>query len=119
MFKKGLLMKLAVIGSRKLKGIKIEEYIPDGVTEIVSGGADGVDTLAKEFANRREILLVEFLPNYKKYGKGAPLVRNREIAEYADEALALWDGESRGTAYTVKLFQKLNKRVKIVIINEK
>ncbi len=111
-------MKLAVIGSRRLTGIEIGRYIPEGVTEIVSGGANGVDTLAKEFASRTGIKLSEFLPNYKRYGRGAPLKRNEEIAEYADEALALWDGRSRGTEYTIKLFQKLNKKVQIVIIEE-
>ena len=42
-------MKLAIIGSRNLTETEIDEYIPCGVTEIVSGGAKGIDTLAREY----------------------------------------------------------------------
>ena len=43
-------MKLAIVGSRNVKDIVIGAYMPDDVTEIVSGGAKGVDTLAMEYA---------------------------------------------------------------------
>ena len=43
-------MKLAIIGSRGIKNINFSKYISENVTEIVSGGAKGVDTLAREFA---------------------------------------------------------------------
>lgn len=32
-------MKLAVIGSRNLNIVNLSKYLPQGVTEIVSGGA--------------------------------------------------------------------------------
>ena len=107
-------MKLAVIGSRSLYPTDIEKYIPEGVTEIVSGGARGADSAAANYALRAGIKLTEFLPEYDKYGKGAPLKRNHLIAEYADEVLAFWDGESRGTLYTIKLFRELGKPVRIL-----
>ena len=69
-------MKIAIIGSRTLKIDDIEKYIPDNVTEIVSGGAMGVDLSAREYAVKRGIKLSEFLPEYEKYKKGAPLKRN-------------------------------------------
>ena len=108
-------MKLAIIGSRKITQIALNKYIPDGVTEIVSGGADGVDTLAREFANKKGLPLVEFLPKYNLYGRAAPIKRNEEIAKYADEALAFWDGTSKGTQYTIKFFEKLGKKVTVII----
>ena len=40
-------MKLTIIGSRSITSIDIAKYIPEGVTETISGGAKGVDTLAK------------------------------------------------------------------------
>lgn len=46
-------MKLAIIGSRKLK-LSLNEYIPKNCDEIVSGGAQGVDALAAELANNQE-----------------------------------------------------------------
>ena len=45
-------------------------YIPD---TIVSGGAKGADTYAREFAKKKGLKLIEYFPNYEKYGKGAPL----------------------------------------------
>lgn len=109
-------MKLAVIGSRSLKEILIENYIPQDVSEIVSGGARGIDTLAKEFAIKNGIKLTEFLPKYNLYGKGAPIERNEEIAYYADEVIAFWDGISKGTEYTVSFFRKLGKKATVIIV---
>lgn len=43
-------MKLAVIGSRGLGGITLPGYIPADADEIISGGAAGIDTLAREYA---------------------------------------------------------------------
>lgn len=93
-------MKVAVVGSRNLQVDDLGKYLPDGVTEIVSGGARGVDTSAKEYALTHNIKLTEFLPEYDKYGRSAPLRRNITIIEYADLVLAFWDGSSRGTRVT-------------------
>ena len=41
-------MKLAVIGSRDLTIQNLKDYIPPNVSEIVSGGAVGIDTVAAE-----------------------------------------------------------------------
>ena len=109
-------MKLAVIGSRSLCDIVIDDYIPYDVTEIVSGGARGIDMIAKDYANRKEIAYTEFLPKYNLYGKGAPIKRNEEIARYADEAIAFWDGKSKGTEYTINLFKKLGKEVRVICL---
>ena len=107
-------MKLAVIGSRTLQIQNIGDYLPEGVTEIVSGGAKGIDRLAAVYAKENHIPLTEFLPDYERYGRAAPLKRNTEIAEYADMALAFWDGVSKGTKYTISLFEKRGKNVIII-----
>ena len=101
-------MKVAVIGSRGLQVEHLEDYIPEGVTEIVSGGARGVDTNARNYALRHGLKLTEFLPEYGKYGRGAPLRRNIAIIEYADLVLAFWDGQSRGTKYVIDNCNKRN-----------
>lgn len=109
-------MKLAIIGSRGIEQFDIDTYIPAGITEIVSGGAKGVDRIAREYALKNGIKLSEFIPDYKHYGRVAPLKRNEEIANYADEVLAFWDGKSRGTEFTVNFFKKLGKNSRVVII---
>ena len=81
-------MKLAIIGSRGLWVEDVGAYLPPGVTELVSGGAKGIDTCAREYALSHGLKLTEFLPDYRRYGQAAPLVRNREIVAYAVQVLA-------------------------------
>ncbi|MCL1882297.1 MAG: DUF2493 domain-containing protein [Defluviitaleaceae bacterium] len=107
-------MRVAVIGSRGLTVKDLCKYIPPDTTEIVSGGAKGVDTSAKEYANANGIQLVEFLPEYEIYGKSAPLKRNLQIIEYADFVIAFWDGKSKGTKFVIENCKKLAVDVKIV-----
>ena len=61
-------MKVAIIGSRNLGVIGLENFLPENVTEIVSGGARGVDTCAREYVQAHNIPLTEFLPDYTRYG---------------------------------------------------
>lgn len=62
-------MKIAVIGSRNLNVEHLENFIPDDVEEIVSGGAIGVDASVREYARRNGKKLTEFFPDYKKSEK--------------------------------------------------
>lgn len=103
-------MKVAVIGSRGLKVDNLEEYIPEGTTEIISGGAKGVDACAREYAISHNIKLTEILPEYEKYGKSASLKRNMTIIENADIVLAFWDGKSRGTKFVIERCYDVGKK---------
>ena len=109
-------MKLAVIGSRNIKNIALEEYISEDVDEIVSGGAVGVDLCAAEYARKNGLKLTEFFPQYNRYGRAAPIMRNKEIVEYADKVIAFWDGSSRGTLSVIKYAEKISKRCDVIIL---
>ena len=109
-------MKTAIIGSRDLIIEDLSPYMPEGTTEIVSGGARGIDACAKRYATENNINLTEFLPQYNKYERNAPLKRNLEIIEYADRIVALWDGKSRGTKFVIDGCKKLNKSITVIII---
>lgn len=109
-------MKIAIIGSRNIYITNLEDYLPSKITEIISGGAKGVDTCAKEYAIKHNIKLTEFLPNYNQYGNNAPIIRNRLIVNEADKVLAIWDGLSRGTKYTIDYAKECGKVVDVVII---
>ena len=102
-------MKVAVVGSRNLNVRSIQHFLPAETTEIVSGGAKGVDTAAKKFAKEMQYKYTELCPDYKKYGKVAPLKRNDEIIDYADLVIAIWDGKSKGTKYTIDRSIKIGK----------
>lgn len=108
-------MKAAVIGSRNLSVKNLEKYLPENVTEIVSGGARGIDADAKKYALENNIPIKEFLPEYDKYGRSAPLKRNIQIIEYADIVFAFWDGTSRGTKFVIDNCKKMN--VEVVVYN--
>lgn len=109
-------MKIAIIGSRILTNVDVSKYVPDGITEIISGGARGIDTLAEKFADENGIPKTIIRPEYSRYKRGAPLKRNEKIVETADLIIALWDGKSRGTKYVIDYAKKLEKRVEIYIL---
>ena len=111
-------MKVAVIGSRNLFVDDLSPYLPEGVTEIVSGGARGIDTCAREYARSKGLKLTEFLPDYNTFGRGAPLRRNIEIIDYADTVVAFWDGSSRGTAFVIDNCKKRGKPVQVFVSNK-
>lgn len=97
-------IKVAVIGSRNCQNVTVDEvisYIPLNCSKIISGGAQGIDQLAKNAAVQLNIDYEEILPDYKKYGKSAPLKRNEEIAQNSYLVLAFWDLKSKGTAHII------------------
>ncbi len=108
-------MKLAVIGSRGLF-VDIEKYIPKTKVElIISGGARGIDSLAEEYADKYKIPKLILKPDYDKYGKKAPLKRDKLIIDEADEIIAIWDGNSPGTKYSIDYATSQGKIIEIFI----
>jgi predicted Rossmann fold nucleotide-binding protein DprA/Smf involved in DNA uptake len=50
-------LKVAVVGSRDIVIEDLGKYLPPETSELVSGGAVGADTSAREYANRHGIKL--------------------------------------------------------------
>lgn len=92
--------------------------MPADTDEIVSGGAKGIDSCARRYAQEKGIKLTEFLPEYSKFGRSAPLKRNMQIIEYADLIIAFWDEKSRGTEYVIKKCKEKGKEVRVVLLNK-
>lgn len=104
-------MKVIIAGCRDFndyahvcRAIKESEF---EITEIVSGGANGVDKLGERYAKENNIPVKKFPADWNKYGKGAGPKRNGEMAEYADALIAVWDNCSRGTG---NMIDKANQR---------
>ena len=110
-------MKVAVVGSRHLK-LDIEKYIPRDVIMIISGGAKGIDALAEAYADENNIPKLIIKPEYEKYGKSAPLKRNKTIVDSSDMVIALWDGTSNGTKFTIDYAKKIGKIVEVYIVKQ-
>ena len=107
-------MKIAVVGSRNVNVVDISRYISN-CEEIVSGGAVGVDSCAAQYAKENGIKLTVFLPQYELYGRAAPIVRNKEIVDYADKIVAFWNGRSKGTLSVIKYAEKTGKSCEIIL----
>jgi len=109
-------MKIAVIGSRSFNDYNLMKTVLAGfdIAVIISGGARGADTLGRRYAVENGIKIVEYLPEYDKYGRGAPLVRNKQIVDASDYVIAFWDGKSRGTKHTLEYAKKQGKQVNVI-----
>ena len=108
-------MILLVAGSRSIKEYDLGKYVPENTTMIVTGGADGIDTLAEQYADKKRLSKLVLRPQYSLYGRGAPLKRNEKLVEICDMALIIWDGVSKGSEYTIKYAKKMGK--KVILIN--
>lgn len=111
-------LHVAIIGSRAFDNYNFLHRVfhtyypnPENIEYIVSGGAIGVDTLAEQLAQEHNIKTLIFKPDYDRYKRMAPLMRNNTIVKVSDVVLALWDGKSRGTKYTIDLAMKSGKGV--------
>lgn len=108
-------MKVIIAGSREvtdyptiLRAIVAADF---DITEVVSGGARGVDRLGERYAQLQGIPVKVFAADWSEFGKAAGPMRNREMAHYADALIALWDGESRGTKSMIQLARAAGLRV--------
>lgn len=121
-------MKLIIAGSRKIQinpwfaieglvqsvGLKRSE-----ISEIISGTATGIDQSGEILANSVWHKPIKRFPaDWDTHGKAAGPIRNKQMAEYADALLLIWDGESRGSRNMKETMLKLNKPVYEVILKK-
>ena len=99
---------VCINGSRSITDINFDLFInPSHVGQIISGGAIGVDTLARQWAKKHKIDYIEYPANWKVWGKKAGIVRNKEMVEHCDILISFWDGKSKGTLQTIQYAIKL------------
>lgn len=114
-------MKVIIAGSRNIddeKGVfrLLDNYYEDAIekkitiTEVVSGGASGVDKIGENWALSKGIPVKKFLPDWS-VGKKAGPIRNAKMAEYGDVLVAIWDSNSRGTKNMIDCMKRLGKPV--------
>ena len=123
-------MKLGITGSRTITDFDFIPYffMRDGkfrafcrehglgrrkITEVITGGARGIDTVAFRTAEAVGIRNLLFLPDREKF-PGKLIVkafqeRNRQIVDSCDVLLAVWDGSSHGTRNTLAYARKVRK----------
>lgn len=93
-----------------------DTHDPRGIVieRIVSGGATGVDVMARELGIHHGITVQEFTPNYELFpGKRAPVIRNEAIVAVSDWVVAIWDGRSPGTKRVIDLCVDMGVRYSV------
>lgn len=110
-------MKTAIIGSRNITDHDLLREAVKGlpITAIISGGAAGVDKMAERYAQENDLPMTVINANWAKHGKQAGMIRNAEIVKQAEQIIALWDGQSHGTAATIAMAKKAGKALKVIV----
>ncbi len=103
--------KIIVAGGRDIDEYKVVEdaiiefthnHMLEHKIEIVQGGAKGVDENARKYAIINNIQCRQFDADWNTHGKAAGPIRNKQMAEYADALILVWDGNSRGSKNMLK-----------------
>jgi predicted Rossmann fold nucleotide-binding protein DprA/Smf involved in DNA uptake len=108
-------VRVIIAGSRSLveAGVVARAAEASGfhITQVISGGARGIDRLGEDWAASQGIPFRRFDPDWKMFKRGAGPQRNRKMAQAADALIAIWDGRSRGTSDMIQTAKKFNLQV--------
>ncbi|ALU99743.1 DUF2493 domain-containing protein [Campylobacter coli] len=121
-------MKLLVCGGRDYTDIEhfnkemdnVFSLYQNQIDTIIEGGARGADNMAKNYALKNKINLVEVKADWQHFGKAAGPIRNQRMLSMLDSndcVLAFWNGVSKGTKNMIEIAR--NKNIKVIIINIK
>lgn len=118
-------MKLIIAGKRDLcprlgfieDSIRLLRPYRNGpISEVVSGGANGIDSEGEHWASHYKVPVKRFLPDWNTHGRAAGPIRNAQMADYGDALLLIWDGKSRGSASMKSEMMKRGKPIYEVIL---
>ena len=113
-------MKTIIAGSRTIEDYAtVEAAIAASgftITQVVSGCARGVDRLGEQWGYAHNALIARFPADWKRYEKRAGIIRNKEMAAYADALVAVWDGQSTGTAHMIRMARARGLQVYVYTI---
>ena len=77
-----------------------------GITiKIISGMANGADSLAIRYADENKLTKILFPANWKVYPRIAGFLRNNDMLSIATHLIAFWDGKSSGTKHMIEIAQ--------------
>ena len=119
-------MRIIVAGSRNFNDYKLLQEKLDHILqnvespEIVSGHARGTDQLGERYAVANGMVYHVFPAQWRKYGRRAGLIRNQQMADFADALIAFYpeNRESRGTADMIDKARQKGLSVRVIYIKE-
>lgn len=95
-------MKVIIAGGRDIRDYDaVKSAVEESeftVLQVVSGAAKGVDYMGELWSEWRDVPCKRFPADWNTHGKAAGPIRNKQMAEYADALILVWDGKSRGSA---------------------
>lgn len=71
--------------------------------KIISGMADGADSLAIRYADERKLTKILFPANWKRFSRVAGFLRNEDMLSVATHLVVFWDGKSSGTNHMIEI----------------
>lgn len=125
-------MRVIISGSRDLVDIdlitkSIQEAAKDwDITEVITGGSAGVDTIVNMLATQNGIPVKQFIPQWNQpmdlpdgtkqpMGRRAGPERHRQMADAADAALIIWKNQSDGTQNLINAL--VPKAIPMIIVD--
>lgn len=131
-------MKVVIAGSRTISAYRQVAGMPKGcmerhhdnfralvkaidesrwlITEVGCGLAPGADTIGEMWAKDCRIPIRFFRANWVTFGRRAGMLRNKEMAQWADAAIILWDGVSNGTRNMKAEMELLDKPALVKLV---
>ena len=121
-------IRLIVAGCRWFQDYQLLSGVLDqllskkiGVAEIqiVSGLANGADTLGERYAKEKGYSVKQFKADWETHGKSAGPVRNEEMAAYATHCVCFWDGTSAGTNDMIQRANAHGLKIRVITIEKR
>lgn len=117
-------MRILVCGSRHfydwrlLEDTLYEIEKEEPINTVIHGAAAGADSLAEQWANYRFNIIERYPADWKKYGKAAGPIRNRQMLTEGrpDLVVAFLAADSKGTADMVEAATEAGIQVKVINI---
>lgn len=112
---------IGVVGSRgiecstKIEGVLNRILQQNGPFRLISGGADGPDSIAEQWARKNRLETVVHPADWENGGVQAGVKRNGLIISDSQVVIAFWDGVSNGTLDSIKRARTQKKQVLVYL----
>lgn len=91
----------------------LKQFRSNDIFILISGTCRGADQLGEQFAKENGWVVECYPADWKKYGRAAGPIRNKQMIDICDFAICFWDGKSRGAGSLIQYAQHINKPIAI------
>ena len=93
---------------------KLDKMFSEKNVIVVSGMANGADSLGIRYAREHKLLISYFPALWAQHGNRAGFIRNEEMAKIADACVCFWDGLSVGTEHMIETAKRMNLQLRVI-----